>query len=905
MKMKLLFGILFVCGSVYAAEKPPVYLWLEPEWFEAVHGSFSYWTGFDATKPGGHWMIAGPGITAEFSQGGESEWNSMAVPAAETKAECSRDFVVPRAGKYKIWVRYVDHRDKTEPFTVEIQQGGKTAVTGELGVQPVVSRNDEYELYWGFAFGWGRVEGELAEGPAKLRLLVNKAGEAWRQLDAVLITDDASYVPYAREKPRFAYSDAFKLQPKDGASWRGSARDLPIGTTWKRTQLAGKDFTMWLQMGKDRGWEKDILNGNMYDGFFNHSVNADIAKQFREQFAGRKDIPIMSWPNMLPGFYLGIGVNLSPDTPLRKWLESTKTPFFIITNYAPDPGYTEATGPATYAALTGPLDGQFLGFINGESIGAPAGCGLVNLPKTINGKSRREHFETIAPQILKQQAEQWSKIFKTPVAESFWKKGISCLSVDAISLSHLFRQMGSEVVGFEVDASMPNVPMRIAFERGAARQFGGAWISYASANFGDSCNYFTQEPICPRGAKGWWHSKYSSTDGVPIEWYRKLYYLNYMSGASAVYWEQGLDNQYMVPGPGNHPVQLSPFGRTTFDFQNFVSRLPERGEPFTPVGVLLSYAHGYDGVSYACKMLDILPQSDADRELRELFDVLCYPVGTNTSLPITPDTQSMQSGIYGNIYDVLVDRPERTDAIFNYPVIWAAGDVELGGKWATVLEDYVKKGGTLVVNGAAARGKLPESLLGLKLNGKTQVAETWTPEGGAEQAATPFEVENAELTSAKPLALAGNKAPLMTRNSVGQGAVIVTLVPRMLGRDERAHPALAYLMNGLTDGLLPLEVRLANGDKLSGEAMYQVNRTKDGWLVTLFNNRGVDKTQTGIARVDRRAFVDLVIRSKSPVKSAKEWTEPRDLNIEKGSSGTEVKLRVQPGDIQVVGLVTR
>ena len=35
-------------------------------------------------------------------------------------------------------------------------------------------------------------------------------------------------------------------------------------------------------------------------------------------------------------------------------------------------------------------------------------------------------------------------------------------------------------------------------------------------------------------------------------------------------------------------------------------------------------------------------------------------------------------------------------------------------------------------------------------------------------------------------------------------------------------------MNGLTHDLLPVEVRLADGKRPSGEIMYQVNRTKDG-----------------------------------------------------------------------------
>ena len=109
-----------------------------------------------------------------------------------------------------------------------------------------------------------------------------------------------------------------------------------------------------------------------------------------------------------------------------------------------------------------------------------------------------------------------------------------------------------------------------------------------------------------------------------------------------------------------------------------------------------------------------------------------------------------------------------------------------------------------------------------------------------------FEVVGVDLMGAEVLARAGD-APLITRHKIGEGAVIVTLTPRMLGQDERAHPALPYLMNALTDGLLPVDVRLAGGKRLSGEVMYQVNRTKDGYLVLLMNQRGVDKTPNGVA----------------------------------------------------------
>src|SRR5207245_1863522 len=101
----------------------------------------------------------------------------------------------------------------------------------------------------------------------------------------------------------------------------------------------------------------------------------------------------------------------------------------------------------------------------------------------------------------------------------------------------------------------------------------------------------------------WFHSKYAITDGVSAAWYRKLYYLNYLSGASAIFWEQGLGNQWILPGPGTHPIQLSPFGRATEDFHDFVNRLPDRGEPLAPVAFLLSAGHAYARVNSSCQTL--------------------------------------------------------------------------------------------------------------------------------------------------------------------------------------------------------------------------------------------------------------------------------------------------------------
>ena len=80
--------------------------------------------------------------------------------------------------------------------------------------------------------------------------------------------------------------------------------------------------------------------------------------------------------------------------------------------------------------------------------------------------------------------------------------------------------------------------------------------------------------------------------------------------------------------------------------------------------------------------------------------------------------------------------------------------------------------------------------------------------------------------------------------------------------------------------------------------------TKDGYVLLLMNNRGVDKTQNGVARVDRRQFVEVAVQTKLPVKSAREFTGPRDLAPTTANGTTTIRVTVHPGDVQVIGLVT-
>src|SRR3982751_3231847 len=92
--------VLIACGGAVArgAEGPAETVWLEAETFGPLRGSnFSFQPVEKTTK--GSWSVAGPGVAAEWTQGGESEWMSVAARADEpAKVVAGRDAVVPVAG---------------------------------------------------------------------------------------------------------------------------------------------------------------------------------------------------------------------------------------------------------------------------------------------------------------------------------------------------------------------------------------------------------------------------------------------------------------------------------------------------------------------------------------------------------------------------------------------------------------------------------------------------------------------------------------------------------------------------------------------------------------------------------------------------------------------------------------
>src|SRR3989440_5523477 len=155
--------------GMVAFQSSPVsseYLWYETENMHGISADARHepvlnpsWMELSASKAPG-WGINGPGVSAEWSQGGESEWNSVNASADETRATIWQDIEVPRAGDYKVWVRYADWANKSESFVVTITQNGFRSKPGttmsfapgevfrhEFGEHDIIDPHEETKMY--------------------------------------------------------------------------------------------------------------------------------------------------------------------------------------------------------------------------------------------------------------------------------------------------------------------------------------------------------------------------------------------------------------------------------------------------------------------------------------------------------------------------------------------------------------------------------------------------------------------------------------------------------------------------------------------------------------------------------------------------------------------------------------
>lgn len=891
--------ILPILGSPPAA---PHSVWLEAESLGPLRGSnFSFMKAEKQAR--GSWALAGPDVAAAWTQGGESEFMSVAARADEAAGVAiGREIELPAAGAYRLWVRYADYRGKEEAFGVRIRQG-RSIIEHVFGRAPVVDELDPMKLLWDWSFGWDNAGVMLAKGPARVELFTTGPTGARRQVDCLCLTTDPGYHPAGREKPdapawRWLRAESARIRAGTGAALPLPAAGVP--PEWKIAD--GPPAFVW-NVGDP--WMQELkrpLAGRVDAPF---GVDPPLEPEFLAAFRGKQP-PIYGDSLSGPVWHIrSYPAAFATGSPFLHWLDRhPRQRFAILLNYG-EPSWPPGADRAAVRANLRRYADRFAGFIAGESVSYDD-VDQKDLERRVGAAhSRAEVLAVLRELHTAATVRKFGDVYGATVTPAeAWGPVISCLSASMEAYCHALCDWGVRRIGHENTGNSPTLARRLAFLRGAARQFGARVVDYQSANLGDAATMFSRQAFFYPGSSRYvLDNQYDVWAGAGVNWLLKDYLLFHVAGVDAFYNEQGVD-LFWKPG-GNSagddfPIQLSPKGKVAEAVQRLAREHP-RGTQYTPVAFLLDEAHGWAQERFQPGAFGLDPQWNPavltpgrhEAALRGWFDVAYYPAPETQNEPASAVRQTYVSGTFGELFDVIVNAPGRTAIARAYPVLIAAGEVPLSQEWGKALRDYVQQGGTLVAcagtfSGPGAR-ELPLSAAAGPL--REAGAFTWTATGSP-VASNVYHYQPLD-PGGQTLAAAPDRSPVAVRRPLGKGSLIEIAVPLGLGIDDRPVPLLALLMRESAIGLAPISV--------AGDVEWALNRLDDGgWLVTLLNNHGVIKPQHGVLPTDHHAAQRVTLRTGFRVKNSREWLTESAVGWETEGRGSKAEVTVPAGGVRMV-----
>ena len=261
---------------------------------------------------------------------------------------------------------------------------------------------------------------------------------------------------------------------------------------------------------------------------------------------------------------------------------------------------------------------------------------------------------------------------------------------------HYAGEWGFDSLGSEIGENINGYQQSIAFNRGAARQYGVPWFIDVSAWHGAGItDYSTTQP---------WGVYSGPDNGHSLSLYRRTYFMTYMAGAGALIAEAGGVNFFMEELDGDNCFVPSPLGLVGQVLYNFTLRHPDPGVPYTPFGLLLDFYHGtYFGGVGPMLAFEAFPYTPADYMTWNWLD-LFFP----GSWDEIDEVGTLVNSPWGDSCDVIL-QDANASVLSSYPVLIPTGGIAFTSAEADRLVDYVNGGGVLVLNRAYTR-QLPAEL---------------------------------------------------------------------------------------------------------------------------------------------------------------------------------------------------
>lgn len=275
-------------------------------------------------------------------------------------------------------------------------------------------------------------------------------------------------------------------------------------------------------------------------------------------------------------------------------------------------------------------------------------------------------------------------------------------------------EWGARCIGLELGENIAFTQSKLAFARGASKQWQKPWSVQVSPWFGPTCT--TSGPLRVENgiARG-------LDAGHSLSFYERMWLHAWFAGAAMVTPENSIAIFFEKP---EAPWTLTSHGEKAAEVFTFMQE-HNRGIPYTPVAIVLDNLAGYNG--YMDKPWGILEPTPGDRELRDLFDFQLFPGSDHIHVapdPDNPEGSYLRPTPFGEMFDVLLTNVS-SGLLASYPVILLAGDIEFNETFLRELEDALRQGSHVLLS-PRHRDALGEQFEHVAQQGCVEVLEPWT-----------------------------------------------------------------------------------------------------------------------------------------------------------------------------------
>ncbi len=275
-------------------------------------------------------------------------------------------------------------------------------------------------------------------------------------------------------------------------------------------------------------------------------------------------------------------------------------------------------------------------------------------------------------------------------------------------------EWGARVVGLELGENIAFSQSKIAFARGASRQWQRPWSVQVSPWFAGSCTAagpLRQEGNYARGLDA----------GHSLSFYERMWLHGWFAGAAMVTPENSIATFFDSP---HAPWKLTSHGDKAAEVFAFMLA-HDRGVPYTPVAVVLDHLAGYN--AYQGRPWGILEKTPGDQETYDLLEQQLYPGADHIHVkpdPSNPEASYLRPTPHGEMFDVLLSTAS-AEVLSSYSAILLVGDVSFESELVGKLVAAVRAGSQLLLHKRHAHA-LGSDLARLQESGHVEILESWT-----------------------------------------------------------------------------------------------------------------------------------------------------------------------------------